>query len=178
MATMTTPTPPTVPPPATPSGLTPADEAFLKMADHALAVARVAVASARSAQIQGNRLHDVTLSASLDGYVETVVVIERTVADEHEKAHAAAKIPDPVSIRTHAELARDAAGRAVAEEKRALAIIIQVEMEVLAVASLERDFDPVKRLTLGDIRPVTVRSRPYSDLTRDLHEIELRLAGQ
>jgi hypothetical protein len=175
MATTTT-TTPTVPPPGT--SLTPADKAFLKIADHALVVAKAAAASARSAQDQGDQLHDSKLSAALKSYVDNVAAIEQTVADEHERAYAAAKIPDPAGIRTHAELARDAAERALAEEKKALGIIIQVEMEVLAVASLERDFDPIKRLGLGDIRPVTVRSRPYSDFPRDLHDIDLRLAGQ
>lgn len=176
MVTTTTPTP-TVPPPGT-SGLTPADKAFLNMADHALVVAKAAVASARSAQAQGDQLHDSKLSAALKSYVDAVTAIEQTVADEHERAHAAAKNHDPASIRTHAELARDAAERALGEEKRALGIIIQVEMEVLAVASLERDFEPIRRLGLGDIRPVTVRSRPYSDFPRDVHDIDLRLAGQ
>jgi len=176
MATTTTSTP-TVPPPGT-SGLTPADKAFLKMADQALIVAKAAAASARSAQAQGDRLHDTKLTAALKSYVDTVAAIEQTVADEHERAYAAAKIPDPAGIRTHAELARDAAERALAEEKRALGVIIQVEMEVLAVASLERDFEPITRLGLGDIRPVTVRSRPYAEFPRDLHDIDLRLAGQ
>jgi hypothetical protein len=176
MGTTTT-TPPTVPPPGT-LGLTPADKAFLKIADHALVVAKAAAASARSAQAQGEQLHDAKLTAALKSYVDAVAAIEQTVAEEHEEAHAAAKIPDPANIRFHAELARDAAERALAEEKKALGIIIQVEMEVLAVASLERDFDPIKRLGLGDIRPVTVRSRPYSDFPRDLHDIDLRLAGQ
>jgi hypothetical protein len=165
MSTMTPPTaPPTVPPQPGTSQLTQNEVTFLEIADRALHDAEKAVVAVGIAKTQADALKDAALSAAITENVATAIEAARTTKVERDAAHDAAEGRDPARVRQHAELARAAADRAVAAQDAA---VIRVEMESLAIASLERDFTRVTGLTLGDPRPIRDRSHPYSNIGRE-----------
>ena len=168
MSTMTPPaaTPTTPPQPGT-SPLTQNEVTFLAIADRALHDAEAAVVAVAVAKAQADALKDATLSAAITVNVADAVEAARTTKVERDAAHEAAHGRDPARVRLHAELARAAADRAVAAQDAA---VIRVEMESLAIASLERDFTRVTGLTLGIPTPIRHRSHPYDNISKDSFE--------
>ena len=165
---MSTMTPPTAPQTAASqpgtAPLTQNEVAFLALADRALHDADKAVVEVAIAKTQADALKDPGLSAAIAENVADAIEAARTTKVERDAAHEAAQGRDPAKVRQHAELARAAADRAVAAQDAA---VIRVEMESLAIASLERDFTRITGLTLGDITPIRHRSHPYSNITRE-----------